>query len=131
MIALVFIDVAIAARSGLELAGAPRRVYVVATMGALYLNVTVGVVQAFPKVSVLHGLAPQQTEAPFVVTQAAVLALFVGLTWWLCGASVVNPSTRRSPRTSTGASGCHERPRAPAAVRAPAGRDRHGRRRVR
>ena len=28
----------------------------------------------------MHGLAPQQTEAPFVVTQAAVLTLFVGLT---------------------------------------------------
>src|SRR5687768_2102109 len=80
MIALVFIGVAIAARSGLELEGASRRVYVVATMGALYLNVAVGVVQTFLKVSVLHGLAPQQTEAPFVVTQAAVLALFVGLT---------------------------------------------------
>jgi hypothetical protein len=73
MVALVLIGLAIAARSGLELAGASRRVHVVATMGALYLTVAAGVVRAFLKVSVLRGLAPQQTEAPCVVTQGAVL----------------------------------------------------------
>ena len=80
MSALGFVGVAIAAHSGVELEGASRRVYVVAAIGALYLNVAVGVVQAFLKVSVLHGRGSQQTEAPFVVTQAAVLALLVGLT---------------------------------------------------
>jgi pimeloyl-ACP methyl ester carboxylesterase len=56
-----------------------RPVYVVCA-AALYLNVFVGVVQAFLKVSVLHALAPQQTEPPFLISQLAVLVLFVVLT---------------------------------------------------
>ena len=47
---------------------------------ALYLNVFVGVVQAFLKVPFLNGLAPTQTEPPFLITQLVVLALFVMLT---------------------------------------------------
>jgi hypothetical protein len=37
-------------------------------------------VQAFQKVPVLTALAPNQTEAPFVITQLVVLALFIALT---------------------------------------------------
>ena len=46
-------------------------------MLALYLNVFVGVVQAFQKVSFLKPLAPTQSEPPFLVTQLIVLRLFV------------------------------------------------------
>ena len=48
-------------------------------MIALYLNVFVGVVQAFQKVPALKALAPTQSEPPFVIAQLAVLALFVVL----------------------------------------------------
>ena len=46
---------------------------------ALYLNVFVGVVQAFQKVSFLHPLAPNGSEPPFAIAQALVLLLL----WWL------------------------------------------------
>jgi hypothetical protein len=68
------------ARYAFHLAGAWRWIYVVCAGIALYLNVFVGVVQAFQKVPALTALAPTQTEAPFVVTQLVVLVLFVALT---------------------------------------------------
>jgi hypothetical protein len=80
IISLVILAVAIVARYGLHLAGASRRIYVVCAAVALYLNVFVGVVQAFLKVPALAAMAPKQTEPPFVVTQLVVLALFIALT---------------------------------------------------
>ncbi len=80
IISLVILAVAIVARYGLHLAGAWRRIYVVCAAVALYLNVFVGVVQAFLKVPALAAMAPKQTEPPFVVTQLVVLALFIALT---------------------------------------------------
>jgi hypothetical protein len=80
IISLVILAVAIVARHGLHLAGAWRRIYVVCAAVALYLNVFVGVVQAFLKVPALAAMAPKQTEPPFVVTQLVVLALFIALT---------------------------------------------------
>jgi len=80
VISLVVLAVAIAARYRFHLRGAWRRVYVVCALLALYLNVFVGVVQAFLKVPALKALAPQQTEPPFVVSQGIVLVLFVVLT---------------------------------------------------
>jgi len=49
-------------------------------MIALYLNVFVGVVQAFLKIPALHVIAPTQTEPPFANTQLVVLGLFILLT---------------------------------------------------
>src|SRR5882724_12846600 len=80
LVSLVVLAVAILARYGLRLRGAWRPVYVVGTALALYLNVFVGVVQAFLKVPALHTLAPQQTEPPFLVAQLLVLAAFILLT---------------------------------------------------
>jgi hypothetical protein len=80
IISLVVLAVAIVARYALHLAGAWRPVYVVCAAVALYLNVFVGVVQAFQKVPALTALAPKQTEPPFVVTQLVVLVLFIVLT---------------------------------------------------
>jgi len=79
-ISLVVLAVAILARYGRGLRGGWRTAYVVSAALALYLNVFVGVIQAFLKISPLHALAPQQTEPPFVVAQLLVLTLFVVLT---------------------------------------------------
>lgn len=77
---LVVLAVAIVARYALRLAGAWRWIYAVCAGSALYLNVFVLVVQAFLKVPALNALAPKQEEAPFLVAQLVVLALFVVLT---------------------------------------------------
>jgi len=79
IVSLVVLALAIMARYVLRLAG-PRRIYVVCSGIALYLNAFVGVVQAFQKVPPLTAMAPHQTEAPFVIAQVVVLALFIGLT---------------------------------------------------
>jgi hypothetical protein len=80
IISLVVLAVAILARYALHLVGAWRRIYVVCAAVALYLNVFVGVVQAFLKVPALTAMAPKQTEPPFVISQLVVLALFIVLT---------------------------------------------------
>ena len=79
IISLVVLGVAIVARYVYQLAGAWRWIYVVTAMLALYLNVFVGIVQAFEKVPALKALAPTQSEKPFVVTQLAVLVIFLVL----------------------------------------------------
>jgi hypothetical protein len=80
IISLIVLGIAIYARYPCQLAGAWRWIYVVSAIIALYLNVFVGVVQAFQKVPALQALAPTQTEPPFQFTQLVVLALFVMLT---------------------------------------------------
>jgi hypothetical protein len=77
VILLVLLAAAVAARYLFGLAGAWRWVYVVAAVMALYLNVFVGVVQAFQKLPFLQSLAPTQAEPPFQITQIVVLAVFI------------------------------------------------------
>ena len=79
IVSVVVLAVAILARYGLHLAGAWRWIYVITATIALYLNVLVGVTQAFMKISVLRVMAPQLTEPPFVVTQLTVLVSFIML----------------------------------------------------
>jgi hypothetical protein len=79
IISLVVLALAILARYAFHLAGAWRWLYVVSVVLALYLNVFVGVVQAFQKLSALKALAPTQSEPPFLFTQLVVLALFIAL----------------------------------------------------
>ena len=79
IISLVVLAAAILARYAFHLAGAWGRIYVITSVIALYLNVFVGVVQAFQKVPALKAIAPKQSEPPFAVTQLVVLALFVVL----------------------------------------------------
>jgi hypothetical protein len=76
LISLGVLALALVALYGKGLSGGWRTVYVITATVALYLNVFVGVVQAFQKFGVLHALAPTQAEAPFVVAQLVVLALF-------------------------------------------------------
>ncbi|MBO0763004.1 MAG: hypothetical protein J2P50_00160 [Hyphomicrobiaceae bacterium] len=78
-ISLVLLAVALLALYAFRLSGAWRWVYVATAVAALYLNVFVGVVQAFQKLAILQPLAPTQSEPPFAVTQIAVLVLFLAL----------------------------------------------------
>jgi len=59
-----------------RLVGPWRWIYVGGAVLALYLNVFVGVVQAFQKVPLLSRLAPTQSEPPFLVAQLVVMATF-------------------------------------------------------
>lgn len=79
VISLMMLAVAIWGRYVSRLKGAWRWMYVVSAVLALYLNVFVGVVQAFQKVGFIKALAPTQTETPFLLTQLVVLALFIAL----------------------------------------------------
>ena len=80
-ISLVVLAVCLAARYVKQLEGGWRTTYVVTAVVALYFNVFVLVVQLFVKTPALAQLAPTQQEAPFAVTQALVLALFVWIGW--------------------------------------------------
>ena len=77
VLSLVLLAVAILALYAFDLRGPWRWIYIATAVTALYLNVFVGVVQAFGKIARLNALAPTQTEAPFVIAQLAVLTLFV------------------------------------------------------
>ena len=79
IVSLVVLAIAILALYALRLAGAWRWIYVVSAVMALYLNVFVGVVQALQKLPLLASLAPTQSEPPFLIAQAVVLVIFVGL----------------------------------------------------
>jgi len=79
IISLMVLAVAIVARYPMHLAGAWRSIYVVSAVLALYLNVFVLVVQSFLKIPPVHALAPTQKEAPFLVVQLIVLAIFIVL----------------------------------------------------
>lgn len=80
VISLVVLAPAILGRYTFQMNGAWRLVYVVCASIALYLNVFVGVVQAFRRVPALRASAPTQTEPSFVFAQVAVLLVFTGLT---------------------------------------------------
>lgn len=84
ILSLVVLPVVIAARYWKDLTGGWRRVYVVGTVLALYLNVFVLIVQLFRRLPALIAAAPTQKEPPFLVTQLIVLVLFV----WLGAAAV-------------------------------------------
>jgi hypothetical protein len=73
------LSIAIVELYAYQLAGAWRSVYVVTAVLSLYLNVFVGVVQAFQKVQFFRALAPTQTEPPFAIAQGVVLFAFIAL----------------------------------------------------
>src|SRR5215469_1592636 len=80
IVACVILVVALFALYKEHLAGAWRWIYVITAVVSLYLNVFILVVQSFAKVPALNALAPMQTEPPFAVTQAVVLAIFILIT---------------------------------------------------
>jgi hypothetical protein len=77
IISLALLAVATVALYAFHAAGAWRWIYVSSALAALYLNVFVGVVQSFQKLSFLQPLAPTQSETPFIVVQLGVLLAFV------------------------------------------------------
>jgi hypothetical protein len=77
IISLIVLVPALAGVYGFGLAGSWRWIYVVTALIALYLNVFVGVVQAFQKLAFLQPFAPTQSEPPFLVAQLVVLAIFL------------------------------------------------------
>ena len=77
ILSLVLLAAAIAGLYVFRFDGAWRWIYVVGAVASLYLNVFVGVVQAFQKLSFLQPLAPTQSEPPFIIAQTAVLLIFV------------------------------------------------------
>jgi len=82
IISLLVLALAVLALYVLHLEGIWRWVYVVSAVIALYLNVFVGVVQAFQKIAFLQPLSPTQSEPPFLITQFAVLAIFILVGVW-------------------------------------------------
>src|SRR6267154_2359944 len=79
IVSLVVLGIAIIARYARHLTGAWRWIYAVNVVIGLYMNVFVLVAQVFQKVPALKAMAPTQSEAPFVVAQVVVMALFVVL----------------------------------------------------
>ena len=77
VISLVVLTIALFARYAFHLRGAWRWIYVITSVTALYLNVFVGIVQAFQKLPALKALAPTQAEPPFAIAQLAALVLFI------------------------------------------------------
>ena len=77
ILACLILAVALFALYKERLVGAWRWIFVITAVASLYLNVFVLVVQSFVKVSVLNALAPTQSEPPFTITQAVVLAIFI------------------------------------------------------
>ena len=76
ILACAILAVALFALYKEHLVGAWRWIYVITAIASLYLNVFVLVVQSFVKVPALTALAPTQSEPPFAITQAVVLAIF-------------------------------------------------------
>ena len=79
ILSLVLLAIACIALYAMRLAGPWRWIYVVTALASLYLNVFVGLIQAFLKIPTLHALAPSvpPSEPPFAVIQGLVLLFFV------------------------------------------------------
>lgn len=77
IISLAVLAPVIYARYPRHLAGIWRPVYVIGALFAFYLNFVVLIVQSFQKVPVLHALAPNQNEPPFLAVQVVSLVAFV------------------------------------------------------
>jgi len=77
IVSLLVLTIAIGARYGAKMQGRWRSAYVVSAVIALWLNVFVLVAQLFLKLPALLALAPTGSEPPFLMAQAATLAVFV------------------------------------------------------
>jgi hypothetical protein len=84
ILSLVLMAVALLAHYAFRFAGAWRSIYAVSIGLAVYLNFFVLVTQLFLKIPALHALAPNapdKPEAPFLVAQLVLLAIFIFLIW--------------------------------------------------
>jgi hypothetical protein len=78
-IALAVLAATVIARYAFSLAGTWRRIYAAGAVASLYFLIFVLIAQAFGKIAGLRAIAPTLSETPFMVTQAAALAVFVVL----------------------------------------------------
>lgn len=102
-LSLVVLPVTIFALYAKRLAGAWRRVFVVGSVLALWLNAFVLVAQLLAKIPVLAAIAPNPGAPAFALTQLIVLAIFVVLGWaavkgYRAGPA---PATRSAPAMAT------------------------------
>jgi hypothetical protein len=79
IISTMLLAAALLALYAYNLSGPWRWIYVGSAILALYLNVVVGIVQSFQKLTFLQPLAPTQSEPPFIVAQSVVLLIFIVL----------------------------------------------------
>ena len=79
ILSLVILAVALFAVYARRLAGSWRWIFVTSVATALYLDLFVGIAQAFQKSALLHPLAPTGSEPPFLIAQAVLLAIMLVL----------------------------------------------------
>ncbi len=79
IISLIGLAVALIALYPRQLRGSWRTAYVVSAVLSLYLNTFVAVVQGFQKIPIVKAAAPTQTELPFILSQLALMIVFVVL----------------------------------------------------
>jgi hypothetical protein len=80
ILSTITLIVAIVALYVCKLAGPWRGIYVVAACIAYYFNFFVLISQSFDKVPALHAIGPSQKSPGFMITQVAVLLIFILLT---------------------------------------------------
>jgi hypothetical protein len=81
IVSVAILALAVYALYARRLAGGWRKAFLFSSLGALYLNTFVLVVQFFQKFPSLVELAPKQNEPPFAVTQGLLLVTFIWLGW--------------------------------------------------
>ena len=93
-IALATLAAAIYALYVAHLSGLWRLTYAISIVANLFFLVFVGIVQAFGKIPLLHGLAPNGNELPVTVSQIVALFIFVAL--GVAAAKVFHPPAREA-----------------------------------
>jgi hypothetical protein len=81
-ISLPVLALALVARYAKHMSGPWLRTYIISAMVAFWLNFFVLIAQAFMKQPALHALAPTGSEPPFLITQVAVMLIFIALTFF-------------------------------------------------
>jgi hypothetical protein len=81
VLSMIVLVLAVIAYYGGHLNGAWRGTYVISACLALYFNVFVLFAQLFAKVPELKAIAPTQSSPGFTLTQAAILVLFIAVTF--------------------------------------------------
>jgi len=93
-VALATLAAAIYALYAAHLSGFWRLTYAISVVANLFFLVFVGIVQAFGKIPILHGFAPNGNELPVTVSQVVALVIFVAL--GIAAAKVFHRSAREA-----------------------------------
>ncbi|SRR6266481_2220336 len=93
-IALATLAAAIYSLYVAHLSGSWRLTYAISIVANVFFLVFVGIVQAFGKIPLLHGLAPNGNELPVTVLQIIALLIFVAL--GVAAAKVFHPPAREA-----------------------------------